>query len=73
MEQQSPLSKNRTLIYNRLHKLTLWGIFGVSVVTTGLLAYNIYLFKRGWYIFIDLFEGNFSGYLVWFGIRINQI
>ena len=42
--------KNRTVIYDKLHRLGIIAILGVSFVTMGLLGYNIYLFKTGKYL-----------------------
>ncbi|CAF0703898.1 unnamed protein product [Brachionus calyciflorus] len=33
-------------LYDRLHRLSLVGIVGVSVVSAGLVLYNFYLFKK---------------------------
>lgn len=46
-QQQQPLSKSKSLLYDRLHRLGIYGVFGVSAVAAGLLIYNLYLFKRG--------------------------
>ena len=47
MQQPSPLNKSKALFYDRLHRFGLYTVFGVSAVATGLLLYNLYLFKTG--------------------------
>jgi hypothetical protein len=42
--------KNRTVIYDKLHRMGIITILGVSFVAVGLLGYNIYLFKSGEYL-----------------------
>ena len=37
----------RNALYDRLHRITVFSLIGVGVVTAGLLGYNLYLFKKG--------------------------
>ena len=49
--------KNRAQIYDKLHRLGVLVIFGVSFATIGLIGYNVYLFKRGKYFYnISIFK-----------------
>ena len=42
-----PIETRKAAIYDKLHKFTVVGILGISLVTAVILGYNAYLFKKG--------------------------
>lgn len=46
---QSPVNKQKSVLYDKLHRFSIFAIFGVSAVAAGLFIYNVYLFKTGKY------------------------
>ncbi|RNA37252.1 hypothetical protein BpHYR1_011184 [Brachionus plicatilis] len=39
-------SSSRLKFFDKLHKFTITGILGVSLISAGLVLYNFYLFKK---------------------------
>lgn len=50
IRKMSTSGNSRLKIYDKLHKLTITGILGISLVSAGLVFYNFYLFKKGNFI-----------------------
>ncbi len=37
----------KAILYDKLHKFSVYSMMGIGIATFGLVVYNCYLFKRG--------------------------